>query len=393
MRKQNGKPYHILIAGGDSWFSQGDNAILAGTLQILSGEMPGSEIAVLTDRPDITRRFHPGVHATYRRDLAAVWKAMGKSDLVLWGGGQLIQNISSQAFILFQLTLLNFAYAQRIPVMGFALGAAELRGRLWRTLTRRAIDRLAAITVRDKGTQQALMDLGVRKSIEVTADPALVLEPEDGEQVLMNEAIPSRFAIIAPRRWFHYRHTLLPIASGPASDEPQSGKFEAVLEGLAQTADWLIESRGLGVLFVPMYPGATQRDEFVCQEIRRRMHHSSHSLVLQGSYNPQVLLGLFGMARVVVGLRLHSAILSTCGAVPSMIVYNQLKGLSFFEQIDMRKFAFPIDNIDWPELRSSLARLLEDRPLYVEKLRDRRDSLAAAARLSGRIAHDILLEN
>ena len=60
---------------------------------------------------------------------------------------------------------------------------------------RDALEGVAAITVREKSAQQLLEEAGVRSEIVVTADPALLLEPEPlPREALKSEGLEGRAA-------------------------------------------------------------------------------------------------------------------------------------------------------------------------------------------------------
>lgn len=357
---------------------------------MLSQELSNPYFTILTDRPARTRHFFPTVHTQYRWDFFGVAKTMRKADVVIWGGGHLIQNMSSQAFMLFQLSLVNLALLQGIPVVGFALGAGDLKGSIWRRMTKATLNRLSAITVRDTASRQLLQDLGVQRPILVSADPALVLRSDESRATELQEEADSPYAVIAPRRWFHYRHSFLPVKWQNAAHRKASPKFNATLDGLARLADWLAEAHDLNLLFIPMYPGAEQGDELVSEAIRERMRYSSRAQILRRDYRPEDLVGVIGQSQVVLGVRLHSAILATCATVPAFHLFYQDKGLSFFDQIDMREFSMPVDKADWTQVEVLLQRLIEQRDFYSERLTRKREELALAARQSARVVRRVL---
>ncbi len=59
----------------------------------------------------------------------------------------------------------------------YANGIGPIRSRLGRVLTKRALETVQAITVRDAESRDELIEMGVTKDIEVTADPAFSSSP------------------------------------------------------------------------------------------------------------------------------------------------------------------------------------------------------------------------
>lgn len=356
-------PKRITIAGGDSWYNRGDAAILAGSLQMLRDAIPEADITILSDAPQLTAQNHPGFAVLPRRNLAQVWQHFQHTDIFLWGGGQLIQNESSHAFLLFQLALVTLALQAKVPVVCFAQGVGKVKGTLLRQLTRLVLNRLTAITVRDAESAQQLVALGVTTPVQVFADPAIYLEAATSAQVtpaLAAAHIPRPYAIIAPRRWFHYRHAWLPVAWQAAPNRPNP-EFDNLVQGLSQLADTLIDQHHLHVVFVPMYPGPEQGDEEVSQRIQSQMRFATHSSILTSAYPPAIFKGIFGAAEVALGIRLHSTILATSTGVPALTLYYQQKGLSYFRQLGIESWAFPIEHTDWARVQTQLQTILAER--------------------------------
>jgi polysaccharide pyruvyl transferase WcaK-like protein len=230
----------------------------------------------------------------------------------------------------------------------------------------------------------------VNRQIHVLADPAVVLRPAAERRVaavLEAEGVRRPYAIVAPRRWFHYRHGFLPVSwQAPGTDR----RFVAVEDGLASLADWLVEKRGLYVLFVPMYPGHGQGDEEVADSIRGRMRNADQARILQGDYLASELKGVFAAAELVLGVRLHSTILATSEGVPSMTLYYQRKGCEYFRLLGMADFALPISDIQWQQARVCAERLIEHREGIRRRLLERAAHLRSLAGQNVKVVRQVL---
>ena len=355
------KRVRIVIAGGDSWYSRGDDAILAGTLKMLREKYADNlEVTVLTEIPLVTKSRFPQVNAIYRKNFLAVAKEMRNADLLLWGGGQLIQNISSQVFMIFQLSILAIAHLLHLPIMGFGLGVAELKGRFWQKLVAFWINRLAQITVRDERSRADLAAWGGKKHIRVTADPALVLEPQSEE--LQNKKNKKR-VVISPRTWFHYSYSFFPDKNSRLS-ALTSHKLNHLLTTLAKVADWCVSTHDADIYFVPMYPGKDQGDEQVSMAIIQKMESADRAKILSQNILPQELVDFFQSVDVVLSMRLHAAILAACGGAPSVMVYTQIKGLSFLERLGIAKHAYPVDKYNFEDICKSMEEILASPDTY-----------------------------
>ena len=95
-------------------------------------------------------------------------------DLLILGGGGILFDGEAQIF----LREVMLAHEHRVPVMVYAISAGPLKDPAVQAMVRDGLGRAAVVTVRERGARQVLEDVGVHREILVTADPALLLEPE-----------------------------------------------------------------------------------------------------------------------------------------------------------------------------------------------------------------------
>jgi polysaccharide pyruvyl transferase CsaB len=159
----------ILICGYYGMGNHGDEALLAGLLQLLHSG--GHHVTVLSGNPAETRQLH-GVNAVHRyRGLPA---ALISADAVIAGGGGLLQDSTSSRSLSYYLTVINLAklLKRKVLVYGQSLGPLSAAGR---NRVRSALGGVA-LAVRDTQSQQLLAELGFSSTL--VADPALLLLPD-----------------------------------------------------------------------------------------------------------------------------------------------------------------------------------------------------------------------
>ena len=108
------------------------------------------------------------------RDLSRdeVPPAIERLDLLILGGGGIL--FDAEAIYLREVPL---AQERGVPVMIYAMSAGPLKDPPAQNGGANVLTQAAAVTVRERAARGVLEEIGVRE-IEVTADPALVLEPE-----------------------------------------------------------------------------------------------------------------------------------------------------------------------------------------------------------------------
>lgn len=356
----------------------GDQAILAAMQDLFRAAAPHIEL----------RAFPNSGMRTFRQ-YAAYREALRSADLVIFGGGQEIQDHPSLAFLLSGLLKIMFARRARVPVFCYAIGVGPLGTSLGRLLSRRVLQRVSHITVRDVESRRILHALGLtRADIRVTADPAVALEPqqpEDAGAFAWPEGTGPRI-VIAPRRWYHYGHYLLPMRWRSRVLAPRGReRFARLLEQIAAAADALIETQDARVALCPMRsahgrndPG--QDDDHVCREIRDRMKAPARAAVWPEPPSPGVLKGVLGTADVVIGMRMHALVLASMMGVPVVSITILPKHGEFLRQIGQDAFSIDPDTLSAQNLAAATARALDSAAMIRPQLAQARGVLRARAR-------------
>lgn len=137
-----------------------------------------AEIAVFSRNPADTLAQHNVEHAVPVRSLTRkeVTGEVRKLDLLVLGGGGILYDGDAETY-LWEVLL---AHELGIPVFLYAVSAGPLTlPASWRAVAEALNAASTVITVRDRLGYRLLEDVGVTQPIHLTADPALLLEPEE----------------------------------------------------------------------------------------------------------------------------------------------------------------------------------------------------------------------
>src|SRR5579872_2840845 len=147
----------IAVSGYYGCGNTGDEAVLAGIIESFArrGAAGRAEITVLSADPDDTRQRHR-LPAVDRMSMHAVRRTLRTSDLLLSGGGSLLQDTTSLRSLVYYLWIVRLARILGTPVMFYAQGIGPLRRRVSRAMVRVVADRVHYITVRDPGSARTL---------------------------------------------------------------------------------------------------------------------------------------------------------------------------------------------------------------------------------------------
>lgn len=336
----------IVISGYYGFNNTGDEAVLAGMLASFAEVGIDADITVLSANVVRTLSEHPGVHAVNRWNPFAVLRAILAADLVVSGGGSLIQDVTGLLSPYYYLSVLRAAQMLRRKTMVYAQGVGPLVRPSVRRAAARAFGSAAAITVRDADSEKLLQSLGVVGPISVCADPSFVLEPdlECADSLLAEYGLKGReFIAVSLRDWPERAQRILALG-------------EAVADAAAEL--------DVPILYVPM-----QSPQDACLSPAVAKHCAP--AVIENVAAPRAIKGLIGRAGMVVGMRLHSLIFAASQAVPFVPVAYDPK---------VRSFALSAGIPDVPGIESAAAP--EVKSMIVDVWRSRealRSELAAKA--------------
>ncbi|MEM9266320.1 MAG: polysaccharide pyruvyl transferase CsaB [Cyanobacteria bacterium P01_F01_bin.13] len=148
----------------------GDEALLATLLQMLPKAVTP---VVLSGTPQETTQRH-NVEAIPRKSLSAVWSALRRSQVFIWGGGSLMQDVTSAINPLYYGGLMKLAQWMGLRTIAWGQGIGPLHRRSSRWITRWALQHCDAISVRDGASAQLLTDWGL--TCQLAPDPVWALK-------------------------------------------------------------------------------------------------------------------------------------------------------------------------------------------------------------------------
>lgn len=360
----------ILVFGYYGFHNAGDEAILAGMLQALRELAPDLSITVVSGTAAETRAMH-GVKAVSRGAVRQIWQAIGRADLVICGGGSLLQDVTSSRSLTYYLGLVALAKARSKPVLFYAQGIGPISGVVGRSLIPLIVNTVDAITVRDRESAETLRRLGVRRPpVTVTADPALGLGPTDpgrGAELLAAAGVDlSRPVIgVSVRPWKQWERQLEPV--------------------LARALDALIQETGAQVAFLPMQQQST--DTEAANVVTRLMKEPA--VVLEGPYSHEQLQTLIARCDLLIGMRYHALVFAAMNGVPLVGLSYDPKNDAFLRMIG-EKAAGSTGRLNTGLLTDAARRALAEAPAFRERLLQRMAELTPLSRKNAQLAVDLL---
>lgn len=367
------KCYHVGISGSYGGMNLGDEAILESIITELRRSLP-VEITVFTRDPQDTRDRHQVDHAVPVRELTRE-EARGlieRLDVFVLGGGGILYDRDAEAY----LREVDLAHECGVPVMVYAVSAGPLTDPKARELVGKRLSEAAVVTVRDRRGRQLLEEVGVHREIHLTADPALLLEPEPlPPEALRQEGLDPERRLVG----FSVREP------GPAAPDIDVDHYHALL---ANAADFMVDRLDADIVFVPME--RRKMDVQHSHAVIARMLCAQRATVLKGEYPVGQLLSLIRHFEFAVGMRLHFLIFAALAQVPFVPLPYAPKVLGLVEDLDMH--TPPLADVSTGRLIATIDRSWDGRRQLRQRIRRRLPELQERARKTNQLLVGLLTE-
>ena len=170
------KSVFFKVSGYIGFDNFGDEAIA----KVLTGRLKKSgaeKITLISSNPEKTAQIHQ-VAACKMLDF---WKSLCEADVLISGGGSLLQDVTSVKSLIYYLGVIYSALILGKKVEIFAQGIGPINSKIGQILTRFALSRADKISVRDKKSQELLKEWRIES--ELVKDPILELELPHKNQI------------------------------------------------------------------------------------------------------------------------------------------------------------------------------------------------------------------
>jgi len=359
--------FNIVMSGYYGFKNAGDEAILQSICGNIKDACGGVAVKVLSSDPGDTEARY-GYDAVARFNILRVIMALHRCDVLVSGGGSLLQDSTSTRSLLYYLFIIRAAKLMGKKVMLYANGIGPVRKKTNRRRVKRVIERVDVITLRDPESEDELRSMGVtRADIRVSADPVFALDvSSDAETIRLpgGQGLPNAsYITVAIRDW------------------PGTGGF---CEALASVCDSISRSTGRSTVFVPMQ---ADKDTDINRIVQGLMETDSY--VLEGRLTAEELMGVIGRSDFMLAMRLHAMIFAARMNVPFASIVYDPKVLAYSHALGMPD-AGDVTDFDRERALGTALKLLESREAYIKTLKDRSEGLREAAKHDPELLMELL---
>ena len=344
--RQVWRPLDILVSGYYGFNNLGDEAILLSLRQRLRELDPDASITVLSKNPAQTQHRY-GVHAVYRFSLPQVRRAVKRCDLLLSGGGSLLQDRTSTRSLIYYLAIIRLAKRYWKKVMLYANGIGPVTQPSNRRMMRRVLDLADVITLRDEDSREELLSMGVsRPPMTVTSDPVFTISGvprDDALSALKQAGIPTDRPIlgISVRQAFGMQERMADFAR---FFDQAARKFQCT-----------------PVFLIMQIPN----DREISRQFQQMMEEPSY--LFASPYDPETMMGVIGCMECVLSTRLHTLIFAAKRRVPLLGFVYDPKVESYLKLLGMPSGGAP-QSFDCDAAMEALSTLMSHRQEAVEGL-------------------------
>lgn len=361
---------NLLIAGYHGYGNCGDEATLMAMTTNIKKIAPYVNITAISHNPELTKKEY-NINSIQRFNIFSLIRAIIKSDIILSGGGTLIQNSTSKRSLLYYLIIIKFSKLLNKKVVLYSNGIGPVNGKFSKYLVKSVLNKVDLITLREEFSEEDLKEMGVLKpKIFVTADACFTLKPvsnEDAIKILQKEGVPLDKDIIGVsiRSW-------------------NKSKFgESYIKEIAKACNNMAKE-GKTILLIPMQHS---KDLEVSKKIINLMEEKAY--LLKKVYSAREVAGIIGQTQLILSMRLHTLIFAALTKVPMIgIIYDPkieyyLKVLNMPNGGDIRS-----EKIDEKKLTAKMQGILFGVEKYKDILNERVSILVKKANQN----EDLLLE-
>lgn len=329
----------IIMSGYFGFSNSGDDAILKSIIESFKSLDPDLNIKVLSKDPDLTEREY-GVAAVDRFKFFDVRKSLKASDMLISGGGSLLQDKTSSRSIWYYLLIMKLAKRYKKKVFVYSNGVGPINKKFNRNFTRRVLNKVDYITLRDKDSYDFIKSIGVNNpNVKVLSDPVFNLKEASDESVRKKFDINEDTVLVSIRSWM---------------DD------EKLISELSKFLNYLLDD-GKNIVFMPMQ---TPRDTTISEKIAANIKSSK---IIDEKYPVEILMSLMKNADFIVAMRLHAMIYAIHQNLPFIGLSYDPKTETLLKDFD-ESINTDVDEINYDDLLKAYKYIKDNRDSFISNL-------------------------
>lgn len=354
----------ILLAGYYGFGNLGDEAILEMSIKQILQITNKENITVLTSNVDETQRKY-NIKAIDRNNIFSIINNLRKSYMLVFGGGSLLQDVTSKRSIYYYLWLIKLAKIMNNKVIMLSQGIGPIINERNKKMTSKILNTVDCITVRDKESGIFLEDIGVNKKlIFLSADPVINLNKDNQsyeEKKIYDKVVNDYYKTGLDENLKKINENDKSNSVKKVCFSLRNWKNSNVSSKISDVVLMLIE-KGIECHFIPFY---YKEDMELILDIEKKIGNKAY--YYKDKLSTDKAYDIIKNMDVLVGVRLHSLIFAASSNVPFVAVSYDHKVDHFSKSVNM-EVVCKIEEIDSILLFESIMRILENEKMKKEIL-------------------------
>ncbi len=362
----------IVISGYYGFNNIGDDSILSVITSNIKDSINDVEITVLSKLSKKSELVYDtnNVKLVDRKNILKIISEIKKCDLLISGGGGLLQDVTSSKSILYYLAIMLLGKVFKKKVMVYSQGIGPIHKPLNKTLTKYVLNKVDFITLRDEKSKKFLKEIKVtNENIVVTADPVIGLKKvglDLGHEILKKSGL---------------KDSKKPIVGFSIRGRDKS---EKLIHTIANVCDEIIDKLGVDVVFIPFHHG---EDKKIIDDIKSKMNRVA--ICLKEKHNIDSMLSIIGNLDLLVGLRLHSLVFGAIMNTPMIAISYDPKINNFMENLDETVFS-SVEDLEKEKLLEEIKNKINNEEKYKLQLYNKVECLKEKLHKNEKIISELL---
>ena len=153
----------FVLSGYFGFKNFGDEAILSVLVKKLQAN--GHRITIISSDPQYTKKQFRHIRSVYTFKFQDIIGAIAKSNVLVSGGGSLLQDVTSIKSLIYYLLVISIGLFLRKKVIIFAQGIGPIRSKFGQFLTKNILKHCDYVSVRDEKSLQLLNSWGINANL------------------------------------------------------------------------------------------------------------------------------------------------------------------------------------------------------------------------------------
>lgn len=347
----------VILAGYYGFGNLGDEAILEMAINQILDITDKKNITVLSGNREVTKNKY-NVNTIDRYNVLSIMGKLLKSDALVFGGGSLLQDITSKRSIYYYLFLIRLAKLMNNKVIMLSQGIGPIINETSRKAVQSTLKYIDYITVRDKHSKEYLESIGMNEEkIFLSTDPVINLRAGKNYN---SKSSSKKKVCFSLRNW---------------KNADVSGK-------ISELAKMLIE-KNIECCFIPFY---YKEDLELINDVEKELKDTA--TYYKEKLTTDEAFDIIRSMDVLVGVRLHSLIFAAAANVPFAAVSYDHKVDHFASSVNMN-VSCSIDNIDVISLYNEIIEKIENGDEEKKKLSQSVADLRELIKINSKILKEI----